>query len=354
MTRRIVIRRIVGVVVLLLVVGGLLAVLTRAAPLPAGIAQPQNFWGWLGIATPYIVVALLGMAVGLAELASTFPNYPLEAITSGWGLGLIGLNGVVAALVLAIVRYYAPQTDLFLLVLAVGVGFQAIIRTRFVLAKQFGGGGEERDLSLNLGWLYEQFQGICRTQIDLALMRERESVIEPLVARFPSEKTLYNLALYTVMARGTFSREEEQAKIRELNEAMSNTSLPPEVVQKAMALAILEIGGQGFARMLCGLPPEKKLPPPARLPEKDELVTRLMRAWDLSRLADLAHQAVDLAPDGDREALKKFVDETVGDKGRTEQAIKTFLARFIVEKGGIAFALENLPSEERPDTGPSA
>ncbi len=346
-------RRILGVVVLLLLVGALLTVLTLTAPLPASVARPQTFWNWLGVATPYIVVALLGMVVGLAELGSTFPNYPLEAITSGWGLGLIGLNGVVAALVLAIVRYYAPEADLFLLVLAVGVGFQAIIRTRFVLAKQFGEGGEERDLSLNLGWLYEQFQGICKTQIDLALMRERESAIEPLIRSFPDEKTLYNLALYTVMARGTFSREEEQAKIEELNKTMANPSLPPEVVQKAMALAILETGGQGFAQMLCGLPPKEKLPPPARLPERDTLVARLMQALDKGKLVDLAYRAVELSPAGDREALRKFVDDTVADKRSTEQAIRAVLARFVVEKGGIAFAQENLPPEQ-PPAGPPA
>ncbi|MGB9723396.1 MAG: hypothetical protein ACP5OO_05570 [Chloroflexia bacterium] len=345
-------RRIVGIVVLLLVVGALLVVLTLTAPLPAGVARPQTFGNWLGVATPYIVVALLGMVVGLAELGSTFPNYPLEAITSGWGLGLVGLNGVVAALVLAIVRYYAPEADLFLLVLAVGVGFQAIIRTRFVLAKQFGGGGEERDLSLNLGWLYEQFQSICKTQIDLALMRERESAIEPLIRAFPNEKTLYNLALYTVMARGTFSREEEQAKIEELNKTMANPSLPPEVVQKAMALAILETGGQGFARMLCGLPPKAKLPPPARMLGRDELVARLMQALDMEKLADLAYQAVDLAPAGDRELLKRFVDGTVADKRSTEQTVKAVLARFIVEKGGIAFAQAILSPGEQP-AGPS-
>ncbi len=347
------VRRIVGVVVLLLAVGILLTVLTLTAPMPAGVPRPQTFWNWLGVATPYIVVALLGMVVGLAELGSTFPNYPLEAITSGWGLGLIGLNGVVAALVLAIVRYYAPEADLFLLVLAVGVGFQAIIRTRFVLAKQFGEGREERDLSLNLGWLYEQFQGICKAQIDLALMRERESAIKPLIDAFPDEKTLYNLALYTVMARGTFSQEEEQAKIKALNETMTNTSLPPEVVQKAMALAILETGGQAFVRILCGLPPKEKLPPPARLPERDTLVARLMQALDVGKLAHLAYQAIDRSPAGDREALRKFVDDTVADKRGTEQAVRAVLARFVVEKGGPDFAQANLPSDA-PKAGPPA
>ncbi len=343
--------RSLGILLLLLLVAGVIAALTYIAP-ERGV-RPTTFGGWIGAAVPYIVVALLGLAVGLAELSSTFPNYPLEAITSSWGLLLLGVNGIIAAIVFAIARYYSPETNTFLLVLAVGIGFQSIIRTRFVLAKQFGGNGEGRDLSLNLGWLYEQFQNLCKTQIDLVLMRNRQSTVEHLIARYPSEKDLYNLAYFTIVAR-TLSREEEQARVDELNKLMKNISLPLDVIRRSLALMILEIGGQAFAEVLCRAAPgavqEKGvLAVPAAAPavatDRDQLVSQLADSFGLDQLADLARQAVDRAPSGeDREALMRFVEGTYGDNRASEQSRKVILARFIVEKGGVSFATELLPA----------
>jgi hypothetical protein len=344
--------RALGILLLLLLVAGVIAALTYIAP-ERGV-RPTTLGGWIGAAVPYIVVALLGLSVGLAELSSTFPNYPLEAITSNWGLLLLGVNGIVAAVVFAIARYYSPETNTFLLVLAVGIGFQSIIRTRFVLAKQFGGDGEGRDLSLNLGWLYEQFQNLCKTQIDLVLMRNRQSTVEHLITRYPSEKELYNLAYFTIVAR-TLSREEEQARIDELNNLMKNISLPPEVIRRGLALMILEVGGQAFAELLCRPAPGEMVAMPAAASpaaaNRDQLVGKLVDSFGLDELANLARQAVDRAPAGeDREALMRFVEGTVGDTRASEQSRKVILARFIVDKGGIPFATEVLSTRQEGPT----
>ena len=138
-------RRAPGVVLLVALLIGLAILLTALAP----GGPPTVARDWLAGAMPYFVVILLGVIVGLAELASTFADYPMDAVASAWGMGLIGLNGAVAALVFAVVRFYAPETNLSLLVLGVGVGFQALIRTKFTLARQFSGAGGG-DLSLNL------------------------------------------------------------------------------------------------------------------------------------------------------------------------------------------------------------
>lgn len=340
--------RALGILALLVLMVGVIAALTYIAP--EGGVRPTTFGGWVGAAVPYIVVALLGLAVGLAELSSTFPNYPLEAITSNWGLLLLGVNGIVATVAFAIARYYAPEVNTFLLVLAVGIGFQSIIRTRFVLAKQFGGDGEGRDLSLNLGWLYEQFQNLCKTQIDLVLMRNRQSIVEHLITRYPSEKDLYNLAYFTIVAR-TLTREEEQARIDELNKLMQNISLPIEVIRRGLALMILEIGGQAFAEMLCRPAPEVSLPAGIPAPraaaippgDRDQLVGQLAEIFGLEELANTARQAVDRAPAGeDRDALMRFVEGTYNDTRVSEQSRKVILSRFIVEKGGVSFANEVL------------
>lgn len=332
--------------VLILVVAGVIAALTHVAP-EKGI-RPASLGAWASGAVSYMVVALLGLAVGLAELSSTFPNYPLEALTSSWGLLLLGVNAVVAAVVFAISRYYAPEANNFLLILAIGVGFQSIIRTRFVLARQFGGG--DGDLSLNLGWAYEQFQNLCKTQIDLVLMRYRQSTVERLVTRYPTEKDLYNLTYFTIVAR-TLSRQEEQRCLDGLNQLIKNQSLPVDVLRRSLALMILEIGGQAFAELLCrpvpGVPAISAPVQAATSADRDHWVSQLVTACSLEELAEGARRAVDRAPVGeDREALMRFVEGTCGDTRASEHSRKVILARFIVEKGGILFAAEVISARQ--------
>ncbi len=336
------------VLVLVVVLVTLIALLAATRPeqplLGAGSSTDQEApWiSWVKSAAPYAIVAVLGLFVGLSELVSTFPNYPVEAVVSAWGLVLLGINAGTSAIAFAIARYYVSAEErLFVLILAAGIGFQSIIRTRFVLAKEFGGGGN--DLSLNLGWLYEQFQSLCKTQIDLSLMRNRESSIRHLLTRYPDEKQLYNLAYYTIKARGTLSAEEERAALAELDKTMAQTGLPYEIVQTNLALMILEVGGQTFADILCSVtecrPGGQKIESAAVNFSPDNLVGQLVETYDLNGLAALAGQAVMLVPATEnRSALQNFIQGTAEDKGATEQFRKTILARFVVEKAGVVFA----------------
>lgn len=125
---------------------------------PPLVALQANLKGALLLLSPYLLVGALGAGVGLAELSSTFSEYPREAIATKWGQYLMWLNAIAAVGAYFIGRAYAPAgTDPVLLILTIGVGFPALIRTKFTLAKQFGGDGKD-DLSINLGWLYDQFQ----------------------------------------------------------------------------------------------------------------------------------------------------------------------------------------------------
>jgi hypothetical protein len=197
-------------------------------------------------------------------------------------------------------------------------------------------------LSLNLGWLYEQFQSLCKTQIDLSLMRNRETAIRHLITRYPDEKQLYNLAYYTIKARGTLSADEERAALGELDKIMAQAGLPQEIVQTNLALMILEVGGQAFADILCSMTecrPNAQGVALVQAANHDALVGQLVTGYDLTGLAGLARQAVLLAPvTENREALQNFVQGTLEDQGATEQFRKTILARLVVEKAGVSFA----------------
>lgn len=339
-------RRAVGLLVLLAVpLVGLAALLTG---LSSG-GPPADARAWLAEMTPYLLVILLGVSVGLAELASTFADYPIDAVVSAWGLGLIALNGAMAAIVLAVVRFYAPQTNLFMLVLAVGVGFQALIRTNFTLAKQFSG-AEGGDLSINLGWLYEQFQALCKTQIDQALMRRRQPIVRKLVEVFPSQLELFNMAYYTVVARRTFTPEEESRQLDELAGRLADTSLPEDVVRMTIALHILETGGEGHAQALIEAASRRMAPEAddalaaaAKAPDREAITRSLAEQLDLDALKNLALEIVERQAAGDmRDEWLAYVEGTAGDTASPEPVRRTNLARFIVDKGDPASAAEKL------------
>jgi len=109
------------------------------------------------------------------------------------------LNAGVAALVLYLVLLNSAASENPLLTgVAVGVGLPTLVRTRFTVARQFSG-GESGDLSLNLGWLYEQFQALCKTQIDLKLMSIRHRLAGRLIQRYADATALFQLAHHTIL-----------------------------------------------------------------------------------------------------------------------------------------------------------
>ena len=333
-------RRALGLILLVVLLVGLAVLLTGLGP----GNPPADAQAWLAGAVPYLSVILLGVVVGLAELASTFADYPMDAVVSAWGLGLIAFNGAMAALVFAIVRLYTPETELFLLVLAVGVGFQALIRTKFTLAKQFSG-AEGGDLSLNLGWLYEQFQALCKTQIDQTLMRRRQPIVRKLVEAFPSQLALFNMAYYTVVARRTLTPEEESQQLAELAGRLGDTSLPDEVIRMTLALRILEIGGEGHAQVLIEAAPRRApvVAAAAETPDREAVTRELAESLSLNALKGLALKVVERkAAGGVRDEWRAYVEGTASDTASPEAVRRLNLARFVVDRAGLAFAAEKL------------
>jgi hypothetical protein len=270
--------------------------------------------GW-----PYVAVALLGAVVGLAEITSTFPNYPREALRTQWAKNLVLINAIAAALALGIAQIYAPATNLILMVLGVGIGFQAIIRTRFTLAKQIGGSGQN-DVSLNLGWLYEQFQNLCKTQIDLELMNGRRTAVTRLIERYPTLAELHDIAEYTIISRATLAPDEAKARMADF-------------ARTSISLKILENGGQAYVDLLLSQP--ETAASVAAMPE--DVVKRLMDKYSLADLVTLAMQLTTTLQEHD---YIQGAAQPVAGVGEASQ--KATIAHFLVQRVGVETVLKEL------------
>lgn len=261
---------------------------------------------------PYAIAVGFAMVVGIAEVVSTFSESPREAMLTGWAWGLVLLNGIAAALVLALVLLSpTARANSVLTALAVGIGLPTLIRTKFTVAKQFTG-GEGGDLSLNLGWLYEQFQSLCKTQIDLRLMTFRHQLVQRLITRYPDEKTLFQLAQHTVLTRAGLTEEEREQRNTYLEETFAR--LPPETARVALALFILDTGGREYLEMLSAAPEQ---PSPQQLRE-----ALLAKFSDLASLTNVVRQAIADAPalsKEEREQRSKYLDTLLASSAADEQ-----------------------------------
>lgn len=200
-------------------------------------------------ATAYGVVILRGVAVGIAEVISTFSSFPTEALKTGWAWGLVALNALAAVLVLFIVRYYTGQSNPIMTALAVGVGLPTLVRTKFTLAKQFGG-TEGNDLSINLGWLYDQFLYVCKVQIDLVLLQMRRKLIHDLLMKIRTPQESANIAHQVIVERALFSQEDVQRRQEYVNGILQSTTIPDSAKSVGLARFIFETGGRDYVEAL--------------------------------------------------------------------------------------------------------
>lgn len=291
-----------------------------------------NVYGFMARISPYILVGLLGATVATAELVSTFQTYPREALRTRWAWILIGVNVVAAMIALVVVRVTMTEMNPSLQILSVGVGFQAIIRTRFVLAKRIGDDGQEGEVALNLGWLYDQFQNLARTQIDLELMNNRRTAVTRLLDYYPSMAELYDIAWYTITSRATLTREQEDQRKADL-EKLLDPKAPENFAKSSIALMILENGGQAYVELLL-TQAMQALSPEAMAQIKpsttDKLIWQLVNNYSLEEMVALTKKV------SDSEKVLEYVSNAAKPDSNVNNANqKATIAHFLVQQIGV-------------------
>ena len=298
----------------------------------------------LALLWPLASAAVLGAGVGVTELAS-YKELWREAISARWGMYLILLNTALAALAYAAVRAYMPDADPFLLAISVGVGFPALIRTKFTLVKQFGGEGGS-DIAVNLGWLYDQFQNFCRQEIDKEIFTFRQVVANRLIEQYQTIQELYQLALYTLKTRTNLPLEEEDARLKDLQELI-DPQVPPEVARINLGLFVLELGGVGYVYLLIQVKAKKETssiasaaaPIPSAASADSPTETAVKKLVELP-LADLEKLALDLLKSPDDRGWVQQAAEPA--PGISEVRQKAPIAYYVVSRAGVDEALQAL------------
>jgi hypothetical protein len=165
---------------------------------------------------PYLLVAGLAALWALAEILQTFRSDARRATRTWWSALLVGFNAAFALLVYAVVRSLVPASaDSWLLALAAGAGWQALLRTRVNLLQPLNPDAGEA-LSLSLADFYSRLQQFCWEQIDQNLAMARRRLLER-ASRLPVEE-LERQARFLGHAFTLRSSEEVEEFIQRLKE----------------------------------------------------------------------------------------------------------------------------------------
>lgn len=323
-----------AVLLLIIALAIFLLIPSDSAMLPPWFAPLQaQTWFVVSFLSPYLVVALLGGIVGLAELTATFQTYPREALQTRWARILVLVNMLAAVLALLIVQAAMPATNVLLQVIGVGIGFQAIIRTKFILAKPMNSGFDNSsngEVSVNLGWIYDQFQNLCRTQIDLELMNNRRTAVTHLIKYYPSLAELYDIAWYTIIARATLTPDEENVRLERL-EKLLDPKAPENFARTSIALMVLENGGQAYVDLLLTQANATAEPEAAQLVQKPEMLVReMVEKFSLESLVQIASGLTD------NEKILTWIRNAAKPVPETSEASqKAAIAHFMLQQIGV-------------------
>ncbi len=131
-----------------------------------------------GAALPYILAGVLSILWGVVELAQTFESDLKRALLNGWSYLFLAGNLLMAEGAMLLLDFsLSPEPSRRLLLgVGVGVGWQALLRTRIHLFQPLGGGREA--VTLSVLDFYRRFQRFCWRQIDRSLITKRMALLD--------------------------------------------------------------------------------------------------------------------------------------------------------------------------------
>ena len=276
----------------------------------------------------YIVVSFIGLIVGFVEIVSTFESKTTLVLSQkkagAWAWGLIVFNGCMNLSVFAILMYLTDKWNPILLSLIVGFFSPILIRIKLTVIKNLSSTDE---LILNLGWIYERIQKLCKAQIDNAMLVSGQQ-LKKILARIQGRKQLYNFVYVIVQSSETLSPQKKEEKLKLADEFYKLTD--ERIAQMKLSLLLLEVGGVQLVERLEQIPESEV--------SSEKLIGRMTQQLPQNTLKEIAEEVVAAADTEEtRTKLQQYIEDVMADSA--SDTLKTaVLANFIVYEGGQEFA----------------
>jgi len=192
----------------------------------------------------YVVTAFLSIIWAASEIISVFHVTPLRALRTWGALFLMIVNALFACLALAAVLQVAPNSANLFTAIIVGLGWQALVRSKINLYKPLPGEPGSKGLSLPVDEIYERLQTFARRSIDQSLARERIRLLEQAQA-LPVETLMREVRLLSYGLT-----EMDPATVNEWLARMQERPMTDEERKMLLASKLIDAGGAVMLKQL--------------------------------------------------------------------------------------------------------
>jgi hypothetical protein len=195
----------------------------------------------------FVMVALLGGAVGLGELVARYRDAPLAAVRSAPALLYLGLNAGAAVIALWLTRVFNwtfgiestdPNALRFGQVLFAGGSALALFRTSL----SFTSGNQE--LSLGLSHFLQTLVDAADREVDRLRGQSRAGTVARSMRGVSFEKAYVSLPTFC-MALLQNLPPEEQEKLGAQTKALADAAIDPKIKSLLLGLSVMNSMGDG-------------------------------------------------------------------------------------------------------------
>ncbi len=207
--------------------------------------QAISIWAATAHLNLYVLTALIAIFWAVSEVIVGSPRRPAEALGTWGAWMLLFLNALFACVVLALVLSLVPESTSLWLALAVGLGWQAMLRGGINLQPLplSAEAGAQGSLGVPLNELYTRLQTFCVNQIRQQMFGRRISFLEHSVEELDLPE-LARAARLTMAAAGK-SPAETEAYIQRL---LTTNTIPEETKEIMFILMVVDEGGEPTLR----------------------------------------------------------------------------------------------------------
>ena len=194
----------------------------------------------------FVAVAILGIAVGLAEVLSRYREAPLQAALTRPALSYMGLNGLVSLAVLWGFGIFGvsfnlddPTQEAVARVVVAGFGALAFVRSSFTFRTSHNA------VSIGPGETLDTFFEALDLEISRTLAAEKATKAAETMASLEYEEAEEALPLLCIqLLRGSLSAED-QSRLGEDAAALAQLQIAPEVKKSILGVMLLNAVGEG-------------------------------------------------------------------------------------------------------------
>jgi hypothetical protein len=193
----------------------------------------------------YVVVGVLGLLVGAAELVSRYKDAPAGALRSGAAIFYMALNVAASLIALALIRVFDWKFGLtvggaalrWTQVGVAGTGAMALFRTS-LFTVHVG----ERDVAVGPGSFLQIFREAADRATDRLRARARGEQVSKLMEGISYDKASHGLTTYCLALMQNVSDDEQLALTKSLA-LLNGADIDPAIKVRILGLSLLNVVG---------------------------------------------------------------------------------------------------------------